>query len=438
MERTSTHGGRWLTALTLIVPLQLGCSDSSAPTSPTPVDGSATAASTFSLEMPDGDEPPDDPGRDTGEAPDPDLDVVPIPSPEPLPTPIDESGPVNSLACPDPILLVSPRGEPVVVDFEVPSRLVGGARATAACRPRPGSRLSPGDHEVLCTRTDRTSDDSACTFLVTVLEPDAIIRTPAVLAYGDSITEGFLPRGFTSLTLSSYETLWGPRSHDTDFDATSYPTQLRGFMEERYGPEVRVVNGGRGGETTDDGEARFDGVFQSANPDLVLLLEGVNSVTVQILIAENTGGNPSTTGIASDLRSIVRKAQNGGADVLIATLTQIGDSRAAERPGMRSVIEDLNRRIRDLAGELGIGPAVDVYNKLSRSFISADGLHPTREGYIRLAEIFFDEMVRRFEVPKLRSMLRPPGVPDPADGRLFVRPSYRVRVVPSSTHRSGH
>ena len=40
---------------------------------------------------------------------------------------------------------------------------------------------------------------------------------------------------------------------------------------------------------------------------------------------------------------------------------------------------------------------------------------------MRIAEVFFQEMVRRFEVPKMTSMLRPPGVPDPADGRLFVQ-----------------
>ena len=117
---------------------------------------------------------------------------------------------------------------------------------------------------------------------------------------------------------------------------------------------------------------------------------------------------------------MARSAQVRGAEVLLATLTPIGDIREQETPGFRGVVQDLNRHIRDLANSIGIGPAVDLANKMSQSLISADGIHPTREGYVRIAEIFFREMVRRFEVPKMTSMLRPPGVPDPADGRLFV------------------
>ena len=170
------------------------------------------------------------------------------------------------------------------------------------------------------------------------------------------------------LSLSDYEELWISRSHD--FDATSYPTQLRGSMEERYGPEVLVVNAGRGGETAGKGRERFLGVFQGVNPDLVLLLEGVNSVGLAIIVANDKGGSPDTAGIADDLRSMARAAQVRGASVLLATLTPIGDTREQETPGFRGVVQDLNRRIRDLANSIGIGPAVDLANKMSRSLIS--------------------------------------------------------------------
>ena len=417
MESRLTTTGEWLVALALV--LHLGCSDDSSPTSPTPVPGSATALTAGSAELADLDlEPPDVPESGPDSTPDPDLDPVLVQEP-PGPGPFDSPSSVKQLACPGPIAATSPRGWRKVVDFEVPSRTVGGAPAPAACVPGPGTRFRVGDTEVVCTRTDRASDGSLCAFSVRVVEPIAITKTPTVLAFGDSITEGFLATSFSRfLSRSAYEEFWISRSHN--FDATSYPTQLRGSMEERYGPEVVVVNGGRGGETASQGEKRFLGRFQDANPDLVLLLEGVNSVTLAIIVANDTGGSPDTASIAEDLRSIARAAQVRGAQVLLATLTPIGDLREQQTPGFRSVVQDLNRRIRDVANSVGIGPAVDLANKMSRSLISVDGIHPTREGYVRIAEIFFQAIVQRFEVTKMTSMLRPPGMPDPADGRLFV------------------
>ena len=406
--------------MALALVLHLGCSNGSSPTSPTQVPGSGTASTAGSVELADPDfEPPEVPDPGPESLPDPDLDPGPFPEPEEMPPPPDPTKQIPLLACPGSIAVTSPRGWRVVVDFEVPSRTVGGAPAAAACAPGPGTRFPVGDTEVVCTRTDRAKDGSLCTFLVSVIEPIAITKTPTVLAFGDSITEGFLATSFNRFrSLSDYEEFWIVRSHD--FDATSYPTQLRGSMEERYGPEVIVVNAGRGGESASKGAMRFLGRFQDANPDLVLLLEGVNSVSAAIIIANSTGGKPDTAGIADDLRLMARSAQVRGAEVLLATLTPIGDIREQETPGFRGVVQDLNRHIRDLANSIGIGPAVDLANKMSQSLISADGIHPTREGYVRIAEIFFREMVRRFEVPKMTSMLRPPGVPDPADGRLFV------------------
>ncbi len=420
MERRLTTGGRWLVALALV--LHLGCSKGSSPTSPTPLPGSVTASAAGSAELADADlEPPEVPDPGPESLPDPDLDPVPIPEPEEIPIPPDSTKSTPLLACPRSIAVTSPLGLLVVVDFEVPSRTVRGVPATAACAPGPGTRFPVGDTEVVCTRTDRKRDGSLCTFLVSVIEPIAFTETPNVLAFGDSITVGFLATSFNIiLSRSGYEELWIPRSHTNTFNQTSYPTRLRESMEARYGPDVRVVNAGRGGEATDGGRNRFLGVFQGVNPDLVLLLEGVNSVGLAIIVANDRGEKPNTEGIAEDLRSMARSAQVRGAKVLLATLTPIGDIREQETPGFRGVVEDLNGRIRAVASSIGIGPAVDLYNKMSRSLISADGIHPTREGYERIAEIFFQEIVKRFEVPKMTSMLRPPGVPDPADGRLFV------------------
>ena len=269
-------------------------------------------------------------------------------------------------------------------------------------------RFALGDTEVACTRTDVQHEDANCSFTVNVSIPPPLTLTPTVLAFGDSITEGFVATSFNVLTAVE------PQS--------SYPTHVETMMRERYTdqPEVTVVNGGRGGERTDQGLDRFSSVFAAADPDLVLLLMGVNSVSTSLIIAEQTGNDPNLGAIAADLRSMARTAQVGGADVLLATLTQVGAAREASRPGFRATVEDLNGRIHELASSIGIGPAVDLYNLVGRRFISADGVHPTREGYIRIAEVFFGETIRRFETPPMLSMLRAPDVPEPADGRLYV------------------
>ena len=144
-----------------------------------------------------------------------------------------------------------------------------------------------------------------------------------------------------------------------------------------------------------DGQERFLGTFLKFAPDVVVLLEGFNDITAALFLAD--GGRVSTSGIANDLRSMARAAQVRGADVIIATLTPITNVRERAAPGQRAAIEDLNRRVRSLAGSIGVGPAVDLYGQMSESDISHDGVHPTPAGYAHMAELFQREITARFE-----------------------------------------
>ena len=136
-------------------------------------------------------------------------------------------------------------------------------------------------------------------------------------------------------------------------------------------------------------------MFLNVDPDVVVLLEGFNDITLALFLAD--GESVSTSGIVDDLRRMVRAAQVRSADVIIATLTPITNVRERETPGQRAAIEDLNRRIRSLARSIGIGPAVDLYGQMSGSDISRDGVHPTPTGYVHMAEIFQREITARFE-----------------------------------------
>ena len=71
------------------------------------------------------------------------------------------------------------------------------------------------------------------------------------------------------------------------------------------------------------------------------------------------------------------------------------------RPGTRATIIALNAEIRGMAAALGLGGVVDLYAALDGvpGTIGADGFHPTVTGYRRMADIFFAEIVSRYDIP---------------------------------------
>ena len=70
------------------------------------------------------------------------------------------------------------------------------------------------------------------------------------------------------------------------------------------------------------------------------------------------------------------------------------------RPGTRATIIALNAEIRGIAAALGLGSVVDLYAALDGvpGLIGADGFHPTVTGYRRMADIFFAEIVSRYDI----------------------------------------
>ena len=194
------------------------------------------------------------------------------------------------------------------------------------------------------------------------------------LAFGDSLTSGEVT---------------APSRGAVVLPSASYPTQLFYLLTDRYRQQaeaISVVNAGLGGEQADQGLARFSSACAEAEPEAVLLLEGVNGI--------NDGIDP----IIRALTEMVDEAEGSGRRVFIATLVPTIEGRPRSQSVLR--IQELNARIARLAAAEG-AVLVDLYTAMlpeARTLIGVDGLHPTEAGYQRMAELFFDAIRADLEV----------------------------------------
>ena len=257
------------------------------------------------------------------------------------------------------------------VTFPAPIATGGVAPVTVACAPPSGSSFPIGNSTASCTATDAMQRTDRCTFSVTV-EAVPLIGATRYVAFGDSITEGKLANG--------------------DIVQTPYPAGVKRDLEGRYTSQLFVVIGaGGGGETSAGGVARLPGVLSAQNPEVLLLLEGVNDLP---------SGNPAQIPpMISNLRTMVQTAQGRGVRVFLGTLPP--EIPNGQRAGAQPLIVPANDQIRALAGSTG-ATLVDVYQAMIGSLntvIGSDGLHPTQAGYDAIARAFFDAIRARLEVP---------------------------------------
>lgn len=202
----------------------------------------------------------------------------------------------------------------------------------------------------------------------------AVLRTPRILAFGDSITFG---------THSRYA-LPADRSH------ASYPSQLTALLKARYPTQtITMANLGIPGETADDGRKRIGAAIDVVQPDVLLLLEGINDL--------NGGGDPVS--VTNDLEDMIAIARSKGVEVLVATLTPVtsaGDPTGVVAPKILTV----NSRLSDIVKVYSLTAPVDLYGAMvgNLSLLGADGLHPTDDGYEVMARTFFTAITQRFEI----------------------------------------
>ena len=308
----------------------------------------------------------------------------------------------SSLVCPADVEPTSPDGQPVAVTFAPPTLDTAGGSITAVCSPPSGSIFEVGTHTVTCVRSDGA--DAQCSFSIAVVVPElpqTILSVSTVLAFGDSLTEGEVSPAPSMLMAVQ--------------PGNDYPARLEALLRGRFPNQmVSVANRGLGGETASEGEDRFLGTFLDTEPDLVLLLEGVNDLARGLLVARMNGQELSRgiiNGILDDLRRMARAAQVRGAQVFILTLSPILDPAERRNPGLRNAVALVNQRLETMTASIG-AVLVDLHSLLSAepSLIGIDGLHPTAAGYERIATFLFDEIVRRFETTPMDLVAQNYGV----------------------------
>ena len=141
------------------------------------------------------------------------------------------------------------------------------------------------------------------------------------------------------------------------------------FLLREEGFDIKIVNAGVSGDTSAGGLSRVDWVLQQPAEILVIELGGNDALRGQPL--ENTENN---------LREIVRRAHETGAEVVLLGM----DVPTNYGPDYASAFTELYLRV---AEEEGAVLVPEFVRELSRdpTLLQPDGLHPTAEGQLRLA-----------------------------------------------------
>src|SRR5262249_22108574 len=137
------------------------------------------------------------------------------------------------------------------------------------------------------------------------------------VAYGDSITEGFVqrcpgaaPEDVEPNPMRIGLLLAQGRAQPSP---TAYPAKLQSLLKERYPSQmITVVNEGMGGEDIEGGVADLPRVLTANAPDVLLLQEGINTLN-----QKHKDGIPL---VIDGLRTMIQEARSRGITVFAATL----------------------------------------------------------------------------------------------------------------------
>lgn len=323
-----------------------------------------------------------------------------------------------ALSCPAPPIAQSPDGLPVEISWDLPS-LPNTPADVVSCSPQSGTAFPIGQSTVTCTvdwpnvptTADAPPEASSCEFTVTIDAPDPTLSATRFLAFGDSITAGYVGEAFVPASNSRLElsTLLRTDSRQRLPGVTravqphnSYPTQLLNLLRPGYPTQsITVTNQGVSGERAAEGISRIKLALDAFQPDVLLLLEGINDLNLALVLHPPDDPSPISVGTFADyLRGMVLDAESRGVEVLLATLTPVSDARENGSPGIQAAVAALNAAIRSMSPDLGNGGIVDLHAALSgvSGMIGADGLHPTTAGYRRIAEVFHAAIVSRYDI----------------------------------------
>lgn len=204
------------------------------------------------------------------------------------------------------------------------------------------------------------------------------MRVTRILAFGDSMTEGTTsaPLSFRGLNAGL---------------SWSYPFKLQALLTARYtAQEVSVFNAGWAGRRAAEDRGRFNDALSEARPDIVFLLEGANDLNQPFGVGESI--NDRITATVSNLEEMVKAAVARGLPIFVGTLPP---QRAGGKGSAVEYLDRYNDAVRVMAGKKGA--QVVEFSQVPLSLIGQDGLHPTEEGYQRMAEIVLDVIKANYE-----------------------------------------
>lgn len=296
----------------------------------------------------------------------------------PTPPPVAEI----TLTCPADIKVGSVTTPTAPVTYSPPTATGGTPPVTTNCTPPSGTSFPIGTTTVNCSGTDGTRT-AVCSFRVTLVPPQPVLSVLDYVAFGDSITAG--ENGEGSLLFID--------------GANSYPMQLLGLMQGRYTTQTpQVHNCGLEGETAEDGAVRIDPVLDFYKADVLLLLEGINSLTGDF----TRDAAVVQSALAHDIASAKSR---GMAGVFMSTLLPVfpgncGPSTPTCRAGHDNAeITNINGVIGSLAQQQNV-QLIDNYTAFQGhpEYIDSDGLHPLPLGNHVLAQQFLTAIQSKFEV----------------------------------------
>ena len=286
------------------------------------------------------------------------------------------SDPTLTLSCPADLQLLKHAGTPATATFEAPTAQGGRPPTTVTCTPASGSEFAVGSSPVTCSASDQASHTASCTFSV-IVEAIPQLAKMKFLAFGDSLTQGVTSPAPALLIFNPID---------------AYPLKLQQLLSTRYLDQTIVMtNAGRAGEKIDAGRARLSDVLDANDPQVLLLLHGANDLN-------NLRGDAIPT-IIHGLEDMIGKAERRGIAIFLATLPP--QNPAGNNGDGANYVPELNQRIRALAADEG-AILVDLYAGFGGTwvgYIGEDGLHPTPQGYDRMAEIWRDRIQEVYDRP---------------------------------------
>ena len=211
-----------------------------------------------------------------------------------------------------------------------------------------------------------------CTWMIVIaicFTEVASARTLLILAFGDSITQGYKrdsEGNISGITVPPN----GERTSD------GYEPELENAFSMQTNHTVYVYNWGYSGERTYQGVNRIDSVLDSREADFILIMEGANDLYA--------GVSAATT--KANLQIMSEKSRENNTEPILATITP----NTARADG--DTIENFyNPEIESLALEEGITLA-DQYSVLVGNwsdYQSGDGLHLNDAGEWVMAQAWF-------------------------------------------------